>query len=298
MTDLETTLSASMVELDRLRRRVERERAARLEAEAIAERGLRDLYDINQDLDRKVQERVAESERLAQRAALAERVKGEILNSVSHELRTPLMAVVGALDLLASGGGDHEKCLDAAVAGADRLRELVDELFAIVDIDSDAEANLEAVELGSFIEAQADAWRLRAMGGGALLVTSVDSHSSRAWLDVDRTKAALDRLIDNALKHGGPGTITLAASLTDQLQLEVTDEGPGIEPHRLSSLLEPFEMGDRSSTRSSSGMGLGLAVSKALIELQGGTLRIESELGVGTSVFATFPQVRDLDQET
>ena len=296
MTEVETSVASDAdAELARLARRVERERAARLEAEAIAERGLRDLYEINKDLDRKVQERVAESERLAQRAALAERVKGEILASVSHELRTPLMAVVGALDLLKSEGVDAD-CLDAAIAGADRLRVLVDELFSVVDINSETQADPEIVELAPFVESLADEWRLRAMGVGALLVTSIEARGRQAWFDVERTKTALDRLIDNALNHGGTGTITVAAAMDDdELRLSVTDEGPGIEPHLLAGLLEPFETGDRSSTRVKSGMGLGLAVSKGLVELQDGTLTIESTPGSGTTVTATFPQVRALD---
>lgn len=276
-------------ELERLRRRLERERDARREAEALAEQGLRDLYDVNQDLDRRVQERVAEVEKLAVRAALAERVKDEILASVSHELRTPLMAVIGALDLLAGDDGDREAYLKAATDGASRLRDLVDELFAVVDIGSGAaEAERRTVLVRSFIDSLADAWRLPALKTGVLLVTAVDGDDVEITIDVERTRAALDRLLSNAICHGGAGTVTLSVeTAADQIGFTVADRGPGIPTDRLEALLEPFRTGDMSSTRTNGGMGLGLSVVRGLVELQDGTLTIDSEVGVGTSVTIT-----------
>lgn len=278
-------------ELERLRRRLERERDARREAEALAEQGLRDLYDVNQDLDRRVQERVAEVEKLAVRAALAERVKDEILASVSHELRTPLMAVIGALDLLAGDDGDRDAYLKAATDGASRLRELVDELFAVVDIGSGAaEAERSTVPVRSFIDSLADNWRLPALKAGVLLVTSVEGDDTEITIDVERTRAALDRLLSNAIGHGGAGTVTVSVeTAADHIGFSVADRGSGIPADRLEALLEPFRTADMSSTRTNGGMGLGLSVVRGLVELQNGTLTIDSEVGVGTTVTITVP---------
>ncbi len=278
-------------EAARFQRRLERERRARREAEAVAEQGLRDLYAVNQDLDRRVQERVAEVEKLAVKAALAERVKDEILASVSHELRTPLMAVIGALDLLAGDGGDREAYLKVATDGASRLRDLVDELFAVVDISSGgAEAQRSTVSIRSFVDSLSEGWRLPALKAGVLLVTAIETDQVEMAIDVERTRAALDRLLSNAIRHGGAGTVTMSVETGDEhVRFSVVDRGPGIPVDRLEALLEPFRTADMSSTRSKGGMGLGLSVVRGLVELQNGTLAIDSEVGVGTTVTITVP---------
>ncbi|MEM9133814.1 MAG: HAMP domain-containing sensor histidine kinase [Actinomycetota bacterium] len=274
----------------RLERRVERERTARQEAEAIAEEGLRALYEANRDLDRRVRERVVEIETLAERVARAERVKSEILATVSHELRTPLMAVIGALDLMEEGGWDDEDGHRIALAGAYRLRELVDELFAAVDLAHDAQAFREPVDLVDFLEALAVTWRFPALQQGSLLVTSVAAETPEVAVDRARTRTALDRLVGNAIEHAPGGTISVIASATPTaVEFVVADQGPGMDQGRVAELLEPFEMGDRTSTRSSRGMGLGLALAKGLIELQDGSLHIESSPGVGTRVTVSLP---------
>ncbi len=274
----------------RLERRVERERAARLEAEAIAEQGLRELYEANRDLDRRVRDRVVEIERLAERVARAERVKSEILATVSHELRTPLMAVIGALDLMREGGWDDEEGRRVAIDGANRLRELVDELFAAVDLAHDAEIARESINLVGFLDELAETWRLPALRRGSLLVTSVAGEASEVAIDRARTRTALDRLLGNAVEHAPGGTVSVTATVTDAtVEFVVADQGPGIDQARLAELLEPFEMGDRTSTRSSRGIGLGLALANGLIELQDGSLHIESTLGIGTRVIVSLP---------
>jgi len=300
-------------ELVRLRKRVERERAARLEAEAIAECGLRSLYEINQDLDRRVQEGVAESRQLARQAERAERVKSELLANLSHELRTPLMAVVGSLDLLQARGGHNTEAnaevdaearyLAAAIEGAGRLRDLVDELFEIVSLEGGSTtAERSMIDVRSLVEEVGAHWRMAALKKGLLLVTSVDSgHPFTVDLDVARTGRALDRLIDNAVKYSISGTVTVAVEAKDldattnrgggggEVCFTVRDEGPGIESGRLARILEPFEIGDRSSTRTVQGAGLGLALAQGLAEMMDGRLSIDSEVGMGTAVSLSLP---------
>ncbi len=278
--------------LARLERRVDRERAARREAEAIAEQRLRKLYAVNRDLDRRVLERVAESERLARQAERAERVKSEFLANLSHELRTPLMAVVGALDVLDADRGSEDEYLAAAIAGANRLRELVDQLFEIVDLESgSSRVNRSIVEPRSIIEDLEDRWRMVSLRAGLLLVSSVTvGQSSKVELDADRTRRALDRLVDNAIKHSRSGTITLGFEQRQgEVAFTVADEGPGIEPDRLERLLEPFELGDRSTTRDHQGAGLGLTLARGFVDMMDGQIVIESTLGVGTTVTVTLP---------
>lgn len=296
-TDMTPAGSATELEVARLQRRVDRERRARLEAEALAEKGMRALYETNQDLDRRVQERAAESVLLANRAAQAERVKAEILASLSHELRTPLMAVVGALDLMQSETDEENTYLTAAMDGATRLRSLVDDLFTIIELaDSTTGPDLQPVELSSFVDSLADRWRMPALQNGLLLVTSIEQSQVTAHIDADRTRTAVDRLIDNAIKYSRSGTVTVATEVTDGfLKISVGDEGPGIEQDRLAGLLEPFEVGDRSSTRADDGVGLGLAVAGGLVELMGGRLEIDSEPDRGTTVGLVLPIGSDLD---
>lgn len=276
----------------RLERRVERERMARQEAEAIAEQGLRDLYEANRDLDRRVRERVVEIQALAERVARAERVKSEILASVSHELRTPLTAVIGALDLMNDGGWDDEEGRRVALNGAYRLREVVDELFAAVDLAHDPELQRESVNLPDFLDALAETWRLPALQHASLLVTSLSADAPPVALDRARTRTALDRLLGNAIEHAPGGTISVTATVTpDAVEFVVVDQGPGMDQDRVAELLEPFEMGDRTSTRSNRGMGMGLTLAKGLVDLQDGNLHIESAPGSGTRVTVSLPRI-------
>lgn len=277
--------------LARLERRVARERAARIDAEAIAEQGLRKLYILNRDLDRRVLERVAESERLAREAERAERVKGEFLANLSHELRTPLTAVLGALDVL-QAGAETDEYLTAAISGAERLRELLDELFEIVDLESGSSRIARSViDVRSFVEDLGQRWRIPALKAGLLFVTSVGPTVNLGIeLDAGRTQRALERLIDNAIKYSQSGTITLGFEHGDRdVTFYIRDEGPGIEPDRLDRLVEAFELGDRSSTRIHQGVGLGLTLARGIVEMMDGRITIDSQIGIGTTVTVILP---------
>ena len=293
---LQSAEADQLARIARLERRVERERSARLEAEATAERGLRDLYEINQDLDRRVQERVAESEMLAREANRAERVKSTFLANVSHELRTPLLAVAGSLEVLETELPDllaDNPYFRAAVKGSDRLRTLLDELFEIVDLESGSSRNSRShVDLASFIAEVADRWRRDAAMAGLLLTTSVSPNVGTAHIDADRLSRALDRLLNNAVTYSDKGMIELGLDrVDDQMIFTVADQGKGMSEELVARLHEPFELGDSAANRSHGGAGLGLTLARGMVALIGGTFTIESTEGTGTTVTVTVPEV-------
>ena len=160
-------------QIRRLERRVERERRARLEAEQIAERGLRDLWLANQELESRVAERTADLERSLRAARMASEAKEAFLAELGHELTTPLHAVLGLLELIERDklAGDDRARLEQAAISA---RQLADLLFGLVEL-AGAEgavtpAEIETVTPTVWLDQLVDAWTRRAASAGQLLV--------------------------------------------------------------------------------------------------------------------------------
>ncbi len=228
--------------------------------------------------------------KLYQRAEEANRAKDEFLATVSHELRTPLSAILGWTRLLRGGGLSAEKqarALETLERNARVQARLVEDLLDVSRIVA-GETRLEAgpVEVARVVEAALEALRPAAEAKEIALDVSLDR---RLWVagDADRLQQVTWNLLSNAIKFTPPhGRVFLSLQAHDQqAELTVGDSGQGIPRDFLPHVFERFRQADATATRSTGGLGLGLAIVRHLVELHGGTVTAASE---GPGQGATF----------
>jgi len=275
-------------QIRRLERRVERERRARLEAEQIAERGLRDLWLANQELESRVAERTADLERSLRAARMASEAKEAFLEELGHELATPLHAVLGLLELIDQDklAGDDRARLEQAMISA---RQLADLLFGLIEL-AGAEGAVTPDEFETtaptvWLDRLVEPWTRRAAAAGQLLVPVCNAPARPVAAPWARLRQVVDLLLDNAVTHAGPGTLRVELEIdgSGALVCAIVDSGPGLDEHQLATATEPFvRFGERGH------LGIGLALASRLASGAYGALELTSD-GASTRAVARLP---------
>lgn len=272
-TAVRTDEPGAMARIELLERRLRREREARLESERIAESGLRRLWEVNNELDQRVDERTEQLRAAQQRAESASDAKTVFLANVSHEVRTPLQTIMSALELAEpSDPADRSRQLDA-VHAAGALRDLFDGLLELAQCEvGSIELRPSSTDLDRLTDDLARRWQSRLIGRGLLLVPE---SSGTAVLDATRLRQIADALLDNAVKFARPGTVSFRLVAADDggADLTVTDAGPGVEPDQLERMFEPFVQLHGGTDRAVGGAGIGLALVRGLAGRMGGSVR-------------------------
>lgn len=237
--------------------------------------------------------------KLAQESAeAANRVKDEFLAILSHELRTPLNPILGWSKLLRTRTLD-EKSKDLAIETIERNAklqvQLIDDLLDVSRIlRGKLELELETVDLGYVIQAALETVRLAAEAKSIQLNIEINYDVGKVLGDANRLQQIAINLLANAVKFtptGGKVSISLE-QIDTQVQLKVSDTGKGITREFLPHIFESFRQADSSTTRKFGGLGLGLAISRHLVELHGGTIMAESlGEGLGATFTCCFPVV-------
>lgn len=208
----------------------------------------------------------------------------------SHELRTPLTTVRGNVELLRRRPSipetERAEIISDTTEEVERLIRLVNQLLVLARADAGQKLASETVPLQPLIEDVCRQARSLVPENTIYCTSSIDG---AALGDRDATKQVLLILVDNAVRHTQPGTtVEVCAEQTgDRVAIHVADRGPGIHPSVLPHIFERFYRGEVS--RSGEGAGLGLAIAKELVELQGGTIGVESEPGKGSTFTVTLP---------
>ncbi len=235
------------------------------------------------------------------RAEEASRSKSEFLANMSHELRTPLNAINGFSEVMQSelygplGDQKYREYVGDILSSGQHLLELIDDILDMSRIEA-GKLQLEPrrVELERLLDECARLVAKRAGDAGVSLTASV-AHAPAVFADPRAVKQVALNLLSNAIKFtptGGEVTLTAEADL-DGVTIIVADNGSGIARENLSRLGAPFELVEDHFSKTRRGSGLGLALSKSLMELQGGILAIASQEGRGTVACATFPRRRE-----
>lgn len=247
---------------------------------------------------------ITEAKRYERRLRQLDHMKSDFVSNVSHELRTPLTAIKGSVDNMLDGitGSLNERqsrYLVRIKSNADRLGRLINELLDLSRIESGkidlVPGNLPIVSLAKEV-----AEVLRPMATEKLISLEVSHNGDEvfAWADRDKITQVLVNVVGNAVKFTPPnGTVTITVRQPEQktVTVSVEDTGPGIPEDELDKIFDKFYQVARVNKEKTKGAGLGLAISKALIEMHGGQLRIESEVGKGSVFSFTVPARKPLD---
>jgi signal transduction histidine kinase len=225
------------------------------------------------------------------------RARSEFMALVSHELRTPLNSVIGFADLLLEpevtvGEADRATFLEHIRKGGRKLLAIIDNIIDMARVDAGSiEQNLEPLEIGAAIEAACAARRREAEGRGIALETRVEEGIPVVMADPRRIQRVLAQLLDNAIRFTDRGTVEVGARGYDEtcIVVFVRDHGPGIPEEQLERIFEPFHQVDSSIRRIHGGTGLGLALARAFVEVQGGRIWAESVEGRGATLSFTLP---------
>lgn len=228
-----------------------------------------------------------------------DRMKNEFLSVVSHELRTPLTSIRGSLGLLAGGqlGELPERAaslVGVAVQNSERLTRLINDLLDIERMDSgSAPMDVVTLDVHDLLEAAVE--QIGGMATSVGVRVEVGTAVGRVLADEDRVIQTLMNLLGNAIKFSDPGEVVRVGAAVEGalVHFQVTDEGRGIPADKLESIFDRFEQVDSSDTRQRGGTGLGLTISKGIVERLGGHIWAESVLGLGTTVHFTLPAARE-----
>lgn len=244
---------------------------------------------LNQDLERRVNDRTQELE-------TSNRLKDEFLSVLSHELRTPLNAMMGWSKMLRSGKLDRAKTeqgLEIIERNAKSQAQLIDDLLDISRIiTGKLRLNVRPISLVPVIKAALDTVRPAADARSIRIQTVLDSDASPISGDPDRLQQVVWNLLSNAIKFtpkGGRVQVRLER-INSHVEIIISDTGQGISPEFLPHVFNRFTQADSSITRSHSGLGLGLAIVRNIVELHGGSIHADSPgEGEGSTFVVNLP---------
>lgn len=241
---------------------------------------------------------ITEKQRYQQRLKELDKMKSDFVSNVSHELRTPLTAVKGSVDNMLDGltgllNEKQSRYLTRIKSNADRLTRLINDILDLSRIEA-GKIDLQAAVLPLVALAKEVAEGLRPIAVDKLISLEVASPDARvtAWADRDKVIQVLMNLIGNAVKFTpthGKVSVAIERNGNEWVQTSVADTGPGIPLEEANKIFDKFYQIAQAGKQKARGTGLGLAISKALVEMHGGRIWVESEVGSGSTFFFTLP---------
>ena len=220
--------------------------------------------------------------------------KDEFLANMSHEIRSPLTGIIGYADILLDKLRDPEdiECLNIIKESGDYLIEIVNDILDLSKIEAGKLVlNMEAVNVHLVLAEAQGLMDLRARQKTLSLSLRYEGTlPERIQTDRVRLRQVLINLVSNAIKFTEKGRVEIVARYVDGfLQIEVIDTGIGIAPDHQEILFQPFTQADSTNTRQYGGTGLGLTITKRLVDMLGGSISFESALGKGSTFRVTIP---------
>ena len=297
-----------MDEIQVLKKRLDRERLARKQAEDIAEQKTREIFLSNQELRRLaehleelVDERTAEANRARDEAIQASQAKSQFLANMSHELRTPLNAIIGYSEMLQDEAEDQGAMeflpdLKKIHAAGKHLLGLINDILDLSKIEAGKmDLYLESFELRPMVNEVAATVLPLLENNGNVLEAQYEAQLGSLHADLTKVRQALFNLLSNASKFTENGRITLAVGREtdgdgkEWVNFSVADSGIGMTPEQLGRLFQAFTQADASTTRKYGGTGLGLTITRRFCEMMGGDISVASELGKGSIFTIRLP---------
>ncbi len=227
-----------------------------------------------------------------------ERLKNDFIAMISHELRTPLTSIHASLALLSSGvvcdlPPQTENMMKIAYKNSERLVRLVNEILDIEKIEAGMMyPQIEPIPVASFLAQAIEENSAYGKKHGVKFLLGDIPEDCTLLADTNRLMQVLANLLSNAAKfskRGGKVIVAATQMKNEIVRLEVSDDGMGIPDKFRNQIFEKFSQGDASITRSQEGTGLGLNISKKLVEAMGGEIGFQSKFGKGTTFYINFP---------
>ena len=242
-------------------------------------------------------EQFAEQVQTAEKLREVEQLKSEFLASMSHELRTPLNSIIGFADVLLEGlDGQLNERMEQDVRlirdSGDHLRSLIGDILDMSKIEAGKmELRYEEIDLGQMAQDIVATAAHMAEEKGLHLHLNLAEDLFNIYADRTRLRQIMWNIMGNAIKFTPKGSVTLTMQTQeDHVLISVRDTGIGIMPENLPIVFEQFRQVDGSLNRAAEGTGLGMPITKKLIELHGGEIWVESIFGVGTTFWFTLPR--------
>jgi len=250
-------------------------------------------------LEEELRRKNAELEQQSRRVQEATRLKSEFLANMSHELRTPLNAIIGFAELMHDAkvgpvSAAHKDCLSDILTSSRHLLQLINDVLDLSKVEAGKmEFRPEAVDLANLVKEVKDILRSLSARKRIAITADVDPGLGEVVVDPGKLKQVLYNYLSNALKftpEGGQVTVRACREDTERFRLEVEDTGIGIRSEDLPRLFVEFQQLDASTAKSYPGTGLGLALTKRIVEAQGGRVGVRSTPGEGSLFFAVLPR--------
>jgi len=237
----------------------------------------------------------------ATEAEKLEQARREFVANVSHELRTPLTTIKSYAEALDDGALSDpplaERFVGVIRSETERMIRLVTDLLHLSRFDSkQAPLRRQMVDVEEIMEDVVDRFSLQLRQKAITAGVQVASNLPQVWLDRDGIDQVLDNLVSNAIKYTlDGGRVNLSARLNEggQLEIAVQDTGIGIPKKDIERIFERFYRVDKARSRGMGGTGLGLSIAREIIRAHGGTIQLESEVGIGTKVTVTLPVTQE-----
>ena len=249
----------------------------------------------------------AEEELLLAKEAAEEanRLKSAFLSMATHELRTPLTIMSGYVEMLADSAATHwtpeeREFLDVAQTGTRTLAGLVDDLLDLARMESGRlDLAIRPVDVGEAIERVQRLVSAQAATKEITLAIRVAADLPPVAADLDRLVQVLFNLLGNAIKFTEQGSVGVTVGSGDGgIEFRVDDTGIGIAEEALPHIFDEFRQADAGTTRKFGGSGLGLAIAKRLVEMQSGTIAVESTVGAGSTFTVWLPAADSPSMDT
>jgi signal transduction histidine kinase len=226
-----------------------------------------------------------------------EKQKQDFLNTVSHDLRTPLTSIKESLMLISSGSvgsvsSDQKEFLSLALKNIDRLKRMIDSLLVMARLEAGQfTLNKECIDIELLIDEVLASFAPLAANAGIELKKSFPGVTLLTFADGDKIVEVLNNLISNSLKFTSKGYVEVSVKDHDSfIECSVYDTGFGMTPDQLSRIFNKFQQFNHKNHSSEKGIGLGLAISKGIIEAHDGVIRAESKENEWTRFTFTLPK--------
>ena len=293
-----------MTEEDKWKRRLERERSARKQAEQVLEQKSLELWEANEalrsltsELQQKVDKRSVDMVQALEKEVEANKAKSEFVSMISHEMRTPLNAIIGFSEILVSPARAKDLTPDQTQhyienihTASKGLLSLINDILDMAKIEA-GKLELEEIDFehSKLCTQLFDTYKITAKSKPVEVKLELDEAiPDKLMGDPNRVSQVVNNLFSNALKFTDSGAVTLIAKLVKSsnkgidVEYCVQDSGIGMSAEVMERLFQPFTQADNSMSRKYGGTGLGLTISRQLVEAMGGKIWVESKPGEGS----------------